>query len=103
MTIEWAPTEDAHRGFAAVAQAVETDALRVHVRLRGEPLEDTLVLTDDDAEEGLARPHRVVDHRHDDLVEQRGRARDDVDVPAGDRVVGAGADGDPGFVVAHCW
>ena len=45
-------------------------------------------------EERLVLAHGGVDDGDDDLVEELRRAGDDVDVPVGDRVVGAGADGD---------
>ena len=48
-------------------------------------------------EERLALAHRMVDDADHDLVEQLRRARDDVEVAVGDRVVGAGTDGDAGI------
>ncbi len=44
----------------------------------------------------------TVDDRDDDLVEQLGGAGDDVEVPVGDRVVAAGADGDAGIRCHGC-
>ena len=47
-----------------------------------------------DAEQRAALAHRAVDDRDDDLVVQAGGAADHVEVPVGDRVIGAGAHGD---------
>ena len=45
----------AHGRLAAVAQAVEADALRIDEGLVGEPVEDAVVLADDDGEEAFLR------------------------------------------------
>ena len=44
-------------------------------------------------EERLALAHRGIHHGHDHLVEEFGRARDDVQVAAGDGIEGSGTDG----------
>ena len=45
---------DAHGGLAAVAEAVESDAVGIGEGLRFEPFEDALVLADDGGEEGAS-------------------------------------------------
>src|SRR4051794_21095142 len=56
-----------------------------------------------DVEDRLVLANGDVDDGHDDLVELRGGARDDVQVAVGDRVVAAGADSDALLVGHAVW
>ena len=69
------------------------ERLDAHVlRSRDAPLDEPHALLD--AEQRVALAQRAVDDRDHDLVVERRGARDHVEVPVGDGVVGAGADRD---------